>query len=254
VKYVTRLLQGLWGIYAWAVFLTCVLFSLIVVTFVPGLAARQRLVKGTARAAFALSFVRVDVDGLDKLPAGHCVVVANHASYVDGFLLKGYLPARFSFVIKGEMRDIPIVHFLLRRAGSRFVERYTAAGSARDARHIVKAAQGGESMGFFPEGTFLKERGVGRFRPGAFVAAIRGAMPVVPIAIAGTRRMLPAGRILPRPGPLLVTVLEPIEPGASEFAHHKQLAEAARQRVLAVLDEPDLLENAPADPDVSDPD
>lgn len=243
MKYVTALLESLWGLYAWAIFLICVIFSLIVVTIVPGLRTRRRLTTVAARAAFGLSGVRVEVNGLDALPAGHCVVVANHASYVDGPLLRAFLPARFSFVIKGEMRDIPIVHFLLRRAGSRFVERFTAAGSARDARQIVKAAQGGQSLAFFPEGTFLDEAGVGRFRPGAFVAAIRGQMPVVPAAISGTRRMLRSGRLLLRPSRLRIDILAPIETDDPAFINHRLLAEEARRRILDVLDEPDLLEN-----------
>lgn len=243
MKYVTRLLGGLWGIYAWAVFLLCVVVSLIVVTFVPGLAFREKFVTGAARAAFLLSGVRVRVSGLDKLPPGHCIVVANHASYVDGPLLKGFLPPRFSFVIKGEMRRIPVVHFLLRRSGSRFVERFAAAGSARDARQIVKAAQDGHSLAVFPEGTFVAEPGVGRFRAGAFVAATRGELPVVPVAIAGSRRMMPSGTLLPRPARLSIDVLEPIDPGDPDFADHRQLAREARRRILATLDEPDLLEN-----------
>lgn len=185
--------------------------------------------------------VKVNVKGRDNLPAEDCIVVANHASYVDGPLLKGYLPGRFNFVIKGELRDIPIVHFLLRRSGAKFVERTEQSGSSRDARHIVKAAQGGESLAFFPEGTFRKQPGVGRFRPGAFVAAIRGAMPVVPVAISGTRKMLPSGRFLPWPVPLTIEILPAIAPGDADFADNRRLAEAARQRILAVLDEPDLL-------------
>ena len=244
MKYVTRLLEGLWGLYAWVIFLICVIASLIVVTFVPGLRARRIFTTWAARAVFAGSFVPVEVRGLENLPPGHTVVVANHASYVDGPLLKGYLPERFSFVIKGEMRDIPVVHFLLRRAGSRFVERFTAAGSARDARQIVKAAQGGQSLGFFPEGTFLEEVGVGRFRPGAFVAAIKGGMPVVPIAISGTRHMMPSGAALPRPARLRIDILPAIETDDPAFDDSKTLAETARQRILAVVDEPDLLEKS----------
>ena len=243
MKYVTALLESLWGLYAWVVFLICAICSLIVVTIVPGLAFRRWFTAGAARAAFVLSGARVDVSGADTLPAGHCVVVANHASYVDGPLLRGYLPARFSFVIKGEMRDIPVVHFLLRRSGSRFVERFTAAGSARDARQIVKAAQGGQSLAFFPEGTFREEPGVGRFRPGAFVAATRGQMPVVPVSISGTREMLKSGRMLPRPRRIRIEFLAAIETDDPAFEDHRQLAEEARQRVLAVLGEPDLLEN-----------
>lgn len=243
MKYVTAALEALWGVYAWAVFLTCTILTLIGVTVVPGAELRQHLAKFTCRTPFRLAFIAVDVAGLERLPPGHSVVVANHASYVDGPLLKGFLPARFSFVIKGEMRNVPIVHFLLRRSGSRFVERFAAAGSTRDARQIVRAAQGGQSMAFFPEGTFVAEPGVGRFRPGAFVAAVRGSMPVVPVAISGTRRMLSAGRALPRPARLRVEILEPIPPTDAAFADHRTLAEVARQRIIAVLDEPDLLEN-----------
>ena len=231
----------LWGLFAWAMFLIGVLFSLLVVTIVPGQERRRRLVHGAARFAFVASGTSVELAGIDNLPERHCVVVANHASYVDGPLLQGYLPPRFSFVIKGEMRDIPVVHFLLRRAGSRFVERFTAAGSARDARQIVKAAQGGQSLGFFPEGTFLEEPGIGRFRGGAFAAAIKGGMPVVPVAIFGTRRMMPSGRLLPRPAAIRIEVLPAIETDHPAFADTRRLAEEARQRILAVHDEPDLL-------------
>lgn len=227
--------------YAILVFALCVLFSLFVAVLVPGLERRRRLVASAARASFLLSGVRPDIMGLNNLPEQACVVVANHASYLDGILLKGFLPARFSFVIKGEMRNVPIAHFLMRRSGARFVERFKSSESARDARQIVKAARSGESLGFFPEGTFLEERGVGRFRAGAFMAAIKGGMPVVPIAISGTREMLGAGRALPRPTPIRIDILEPILPDDPAYRDHHSLAETARQRILAVLDEPDLL-------------
>jgi 1-acyl-sn-glycerol-3-phosphate acyltransferase len=242
VIYVTRLLHGLWGLFAWVIFLIFVLLSLIVVTFVPGLERRQRWTTRTARAAFVFSGIPVEVNGLNYLPDGHSVVVANHASYVDGPLLKGYLPGRFSFVIKGEMRNIPVVHFLLRRAGSRFVERFAAAGSTRDARQIVKAAQDGQSLVFFPEGTFIKEAGISKFRAGAFSAAIKGEMPVVPVAIFGTRKMMSAGQVIPHPSSIRIEILPPIPIDDPAFEDNRQLAEEARQRILAVIDEPDLAE------------
>ncbi len=246
MKYVTRIVAGLWGIYAWLVFLICTLLALIAVTLVPGTGARQWCVTLACRAAFVLAFVPVRVTGIERLPPGHSVVVANHSSYVDGPLLKGFLPARFSFVIKGEMRNVPVVHYLLRRSGSRFVERFTAAGSARDAREIVRAAKDGQSLAFFPEGTFLAGAGVGRFRPGAFVAATRGRMPLVPAAITGTRRMLPAGRWLPRPGRLCIEILEPVAPGDPVFADHRALAECARLKIAKATGEAPL-EARPAD-------
>jgi 1-acyl-sn-glycerol-3-phosphate acyltransferase len=129
----------------------------------------------------------------------------------------------------------------MRRSGARFVERFKSSQSARDARQIVKAARSGESLGFFPEGTFLKEPGVGRFRAGAFMAAIKGGMPVVPIAVSGTREMLGAGRALPRPARIRVDIQPPILPDDPAYGNHHILAETARQRILSALDEPDLL-------------
>ena len=238
--FVTRLREIVFGLWGWTAFSLCVLFALAVAVLVPGRTLRGWLLAGTSRAVFVLSGTSVTVRGLDNLPEGHCIVVANHASYLDGVLLKGYLPARFSFVIKGEMRNIPIVHFLLRRAGSKFVERFEAVGSSRDARQIVKAAKGGESLAFFAEGTFREYPGVGRFRPGAFVSAIKGGMPVVPVVITGTREMHPGDPQLPKPVPLFIDILPAIESDNAAFEDHRVLAEETRQRILAVIDEPDL--------------
>ena len=241
MNWVPRITTAVWGLLGWLSFILAVVFSLIVAIIVPGVNRRRHLVTGASKAIFVMVGVRVNVQGIDNLPPDNCVVVANHASYVDGMLLNGYLPSRIAFVIKGEMRDIPVAHFLLRRTGSKFVERKEAVGSSRDARKMVKAAVGGESLGFFPEGTFIKEPGVGRFRAGAFVAAIKGGIPVVPVAISGTREMLPAGRLLPKRVDLTIDILPAISPGDDDYGNSKALAESARQRILAVLDEPDLL-------------
>ena len=244
MNWFTRSLHAAWGLFAWIGFGLCVLFSLIVTLLVPGAARRQKLVTWAAKMVFVIPRVPVTVTGMDNLPTDNCVVVANHASYIDGIVLKGYLPWRFSFVIKGEMRNFGPAHFVLRRSGSKFVERNEITGSTRDARQIVKAAQGGESLGFFPEGTFREEPGVDRFRPGAFVAAFRAGMPVVPIAISGSRHILPSKRLLPRPGPLRIDILPAIAPGDEDFVDARHLGEAARQRILAVLDEPDIADRA----------
>lgn len=240
MTYVTYLLRTFYGLYALLVFVICAMTAFLATLLVPHAALRHQLAAWASRAIFVLAGVPARTLGIENIPGGNAVVVANHASYVDGFLLKGYLPSRFSFVIKGEMRKIPLVHFLLRRSGARFVERFEASGSARDARQIVKSAQDGVSLAFFPEGTFLHEPGVGRFHAGAFVSAVRGNMPVIPIAISGTREMMPANRFWPWPVRPRIEILAPITPDDPAFANHRLLAETARQRILAVLNEPDL--------------
>ena len=231
----------LFAIYAWLAFILSVLVGIVFALLLPGLERRRRWVSASARASFLLTGMSVKVRGLEKLPQGHCIVVANHASYIDGVVLFGYLPPRFAFVIKGEMQRLPLAGFMLRRIGAKFVERFEASGSARDARNLLKAASSGESLAFFPEGTFLPHPGLDRFRAGAFLAAVKGNMSVVPIAISGTRHMLPSERHLPRFGRIQVDILSPISIDDPSFSNHRALAELARQRILAVLDEPDLV-------------
>lgn len=182
--------------------------------------------------------------GFEHLPPDDCIVVANHASYIDGVILQAALPVRFSYVIKGEAERAPVLGFFLRRLGAKFVDRFSAVGSARDARKLIRAASAGESLAFFPEGTFLHRPGLDRFRAGAFVAAISGSVPVVPLVISGSRDILRGGTFLPRHGHLGIDLLEPIGPEQEVFSDSKQLAELARQRILTVLDEPDLLADA----------
>ena len=74
------------------------------------------------------------------------------------------------------------------------------------------------------------------------MAAVKGNMPVVPIAISGTRQMLPAQQLLPRRTALLIDILPAIAPGDTDFTSSRKLAEAARLRILDALDEPDLLD------------
>ena len=233
-------LSVLYGVYAWTVFVVCLTVAVICTVVVPGLTRRRRWVSACARAFFRLAGIGCEVRGAASLPSGHCVIVANHASYLDGVILQAYLPPRFAYVIKAEMKRIPLAHFLLRRIGSRFVERFSRSGSARDARRLLRAADDGHSLAFFPEGTFVLEPGLGRFRPGAFATAVKSRSPLVPVVISGSRAILAAEQRMPRHGNLVVSVLPPVPPDHASFAHHRHLAQEARRRILAVLPEPDL--------------
>ncbi|MGD8978344.1 MAG: lysophospholipid acyltransferase family protein [Gammaproteobacteria bacterium] len=235
-------LRLLWGLYALATFGLVTLTVTLLVAVVPGLKARRRLARWGARTIFAVTGIGLRVRTVQNLPSGACVVVANHASYLDGVILTAALPANFSFVIKREMTGVPLAHLLLRRLGSEFVERSDRHRSARDARRIRGKAEGGHPLAFFPEGTFVAEPGLGRFRNGAFAAAARAGLPVVPVVIRGARHILPAEQWLPRLGPIEVTVTEPIHLAGSSTGHTaRALLTASRARILQGLGEPDLL-------------
>ncbi len=230
-----------WGVYCWLVFTALLCVAILFALLMPSLRLRRDGSRAMARLFFRLAGLPLSVHGLDRLPTTPAVVVANHSSYVDGPLLFAVLPARFGFVIKKEVVSIPLAGFLLRRLGHEFVDRHNRAESAKDARRILKAATGGGSVAFFPEGTFSTRVGLAKFHSGAFVTATRAGMPVVPVVIHGARHVLPAEKALPYWGPLSVEFLEPIEPPAVREADAVlRLKQVARQRILERLGEPDL--------------
>jgi 1-acyl-sn-glycerol-3-phosphate acyltransferase len=236
------LLEIPYGLYAVAAFLVCGLLVCALVLLPLGITTRRHMAHLAAQAFFRLAGIAVRVlDGV-HLPAGPCVVVANHASYLDGVVLKAALPARFSFVIKKEVSRVPLAGLVLRRIGSEFVDRFNRHAGGMDARRLFKAAETGQALAFFPEGTFLAQPGLGKFHTGAFAIAARAELPIVPIAIRGTRHILPSGRFLPRWGRIYIQVLPALAPltDLEPTVAIAQMRDQSRARILTALDEPDL--------------
>lgn len=230
-----------YALYALTLFLVVALVALLVTLPLGSLRARRVVVRAAARLALWLIGVRVHLLHPERLPPGPCVVVANHASYLDGVVLKAALPARFGFVIKREMNRVPLAGLLLRRIGAEFVDRGKGQKGARDARRVLKSASGGASLAFFPEGTFESAPGLLRFHAGAFVTAVRAGYPLLPVVIRGTRRALPPSRPWPRPGVVEIELLPAISGGTGAAEHAVvDLRRRARAAMLERLGEPDL--------------
>ena len=227
-------------LYAVTLFLAVALVALLLILPLPSLRWRRVVVRTAARIGLGITGVRIRLKHAERLPPGTCVVVANHASYLDGVVLKAALPARFGFVIKREMNDVPLAGLLLRRIGAEFVDRSKGQRGARDARRVLKTASSGASLVFFPEGTFEPEPGLLRFHSGAFVTAVRNGYPVVPMVIRGTRRILPPHFLWPRPGTIELEFLEPVASSHDGIeADAAALRDRARSAILAQLGEPD---------------
>ena len=101
--------------------------TLGLVTLVPGENRRRGIARSGARLVFRLTGAWPKIEGLEHLPEQASVVVANHASYLDGILLTAVLPHRYRFVIKREITQVPVVNFFLNRIGAHFVERFRYA-------------------------------------------------------------------------------------------------------------------------------
>jgi 1-acyl-sn-glycerol-3-phosphate acyltransferase len=203
--------------------------------------AARRAWRAITRAGVRLAGAPITVEGMERVPGeGPVVVVANHASYVDGALLFALLPARFTFAAKEEFERNPVTRIAFDRAGAFFVERFDAAKGVEDTRELSRLVQAGAALAIFPEGTFTRMPGLRPFRMGAFVIAAEANVPVVPVAFRGTRSMLRADNWVFRRGPIRVVFGAPIRPQGRDWSAAVKLRDAAREEILRHCGEPDL--------------
>jgi 1-acyl-sn-glycerol-3-phosphate acyltransferase len=218
--------QRLFAAYSILVFLVFGMVTLIVNMFVPNLRMRRRIAGIFSRGFLRCARIPLTVQGLERLPRSPCVVVANHASYIDGVIAVAALPPDFAFVIKKEMVRVPLAGLLLRRLGSEFVDRFNRHEGASDARRVMRLASTGQSLVFFPEGTFDARRQISRFHGGAFAIAERSAMPVVAVAVHGTRDAMPPGGLMMYRRAIRFEILTVLEPEGARQRSRELIAAA----------------------------
>ncbi len=241
-------LRALYGLYAAGMFLTLGTATTLMMLLLPGVHRRRALARAAARTALWLVGMPVSVKFRERLPEGQCVVVSNHASYLDGIVFTAALPARFAFVIKREMAVVPLAGLLLKGLGSEFIDRFNRHRTATDARRVLRKALNGHSLVFFPEGTFVPTPGLLKFHIGAFATAARAGCPLVPAVIRGTRAALPPKFPLPRPGRIEIQILPAVAAQAAQPDEAaKELRDRARAAILQELGEPDLTYSADTD-------
>lgn len=202
------------------------IITLILNLLAPGLHIRRQITSVFSRLFLRVAGIPFTVAGLDRLPAMPCVVVANHSSYLDGLIAVAALPPNFAFVIKKEMRTVPLAGLLLRRLGSVFVDRFNRHQGASDARRVLRLAATGQSLAFFPEGTFDERRRIAKFHSGAFAIAERSQMPVVAVAIHGAREVMPPGGVMLYRTPLRVEILAVLAASGAKQRSREMIAAA----------------------------
>ena len=175
--------------------------------------ARWRRGRTLARYAFRALGIRIRVSGESHLEgARRYVVVANHASYLDGPVLFAAIPAPVGYVVKGELEGNVFLAPLLRALGAEFVHRLDHERSLTDVASLTERLKRGDALGFFPEGTLHRMPGLLPFRLGAFSVAVDGEAGVIPVTIVGSRSALRDGQWIPRPGTISVRIASPIAP------------------------------------------
>ncbi len=202
------LLGWLYAAYTWVLFGSLAPVIWILTVTLPELPWRWRVIHSGARLLAFLSGIKIQVSGLESLPQkSGCIMVANHASYVDAIILAAALPVDCCFIVKSELQSNVIAHLFLKRIKAVFVERSNQQQGLTDATRLeALAISSDQPLFFFPEGTFIDAPGLLPFRMGAFTIASKTGLPIVPIAIKGSRSLLQGSRWFPRHGAIAVNV------------------------------------------------
>jgi len=232
--------RTLYAAYWWLVLVVLSGACWPLVLAMPSRKLRWSIVHGVARLVLWATGISPNIRGdVDRIPPG-CVVVANHASYLDSLVLAAALPGEIAFVAKEELASQFVAGPFLRRIGTLFVSREDPEAGLKQADIAVGRAKAGETLVFFPEGTLTRAPGLAPFRLGAFTVAAQASIPVVPLAIRGTRSILRDGQWFPSHGAIELTIGPALETDEADFSAAVDLRDKARAFILDHCGEPSL--------------
>jgi 1-acyl-sn-glycerol-3-phosphate acyltransferase len=178
--------------------------------------------------------VRVAVAGLERLTPGTTYVfVANHQSHYDTPVVFSSLPFQLRIIAKESLARFPVLGWHLKRGGHLFVDRRNPdrGGILKRWRALVSE---GLSLIIYAEGTRSADGRVARFKGGSFLLAIEAGLPVVPVAVIGTRKVMPKGRLRTEPADVELVIHDPICPPALTKATTRD-AKALADQVHAIV-------------------
>ena len=168
-----------------------------------------------------LLFIKVKITGIEKLdPKKSYVIAANHQSIYDIFVVYGWLPMIFKWVMKAELRKIPLVGKACESAGHIFIDRKNPVAAKKSLDKAEAQLRNGVSVVVFPEGTRTYTGQMGKFKKGAFRMATDLHLPIVPVTLRGCFERLPRNGFIITPGTIEMIVHEPVE--VEGYEHEKQ--------------------------------
>jgi|SRR5579884_453209 len=211
----------------------------LLISFCDASGRRQAAIAAAwSRALLAISRVKVRVEGLDRIERGGSYVFAsNHVSYMDTPVVLANIPVQFRFLAKKGLFKVPFLGTHLARAGHIPVYRGDPRASVRTLGLAADTIQTRHtSLLVFPEGGRSRTGVLGEFKDGAAYIAIRARVPIVPLALAGTRAVLPFGSASVQPGVVQMRVGEPIPTAELKMHDRAELTQKIREQIAAMLE------------------
>lgn len=191
-----------------------------------------------ARFILRCTGTRVEVENPERIVPGRPqIVVVNHVSWFDVLAVAGHLPGRHRFVAKKELATVPVFGPAMRACGHISIDRDNLSSAIRSLELARRELEGGApTVVLFPEGTRSASGELKPFKKGAFMLALQTEAEVVPVALLGTREILPKGSILVRAGRTIrLRIGEPIPVTGLTMENRDELAARARAAVADLL-------------------
>ncbi|MFH1060519.1 MAG: lysophospholipid acyltransferase family protein [Pseudomonadota bacterium] len=197
----------------------------------------QYLARFWARILIGGAGCPIRLEGGEKLePGGAYVFACNHSSALDIPALLSLLPRNFRWIAKKELFSIPIFGPALTAAGYIPIDRGDHRKAMASITRAAERIMNGVSVVIFPEGTRSPDGKLLPFKSGGFMLALKSQRPVVPVAIVGSSRALPAKRLLLNPGRIRVILGDPLPTTGLKTGDREALAELTRRKVQELLD------------------
>ena len=235
---------NLFGAYCWGAAVACIPFAWLAAVVPPRESWRWSALRGVLRVLAWCTWTPIRVQGAEHLAArtDACIIVSNHQSYLDAFILILAMRRELVFLAKAELQRFALVAWPLRRLGTHFVQRYDTQQGIEELQKAKHALSQGKTLIIFSEGTIKRMPGLLPFHMGAFVTAVEAGVPIVPVAIRGSRSILHAESWLPRHGAIGVTAGDAVMPEkeGDAWAQALSLRDAVREQILRLCGEPDL--------------
>ena len=186
--------------------------------------------------------MQIEGDGKNLLDSSDpFIFVSNHESYTDAILLTALLPLRACFAVKEGLAKNYFLAIPIRRLGHEFVERFDPSVGNREVDKLMSMLADRKSLAVFAEGTFVRSPGLQAFHMGAFSTSTRAKVPIVPIAIYGTRSLLRDEQWWFRKTPIKVTIGNLIKPRGNTWDEALRLRDECRSEILKHCGEPEIL-------------
>lgn len=190
-----------------------------------------------SRMNMYISGVRVVLHGLENIEKDKSyIVMSNHQSHIDVWSLIGFMPMQLRWVMKIELRKIPIFGLCCERMGQIYVDRKNPAKSREELEAFKKRFTTGISVVFFPEGQRSTDGVMGPFKKGGFVMAIQGQLPILPVTVNGGRRVLPRNSLHIMPGAINVHIHPAIPTESYPYEKREELMDCVKKTIDSKLD------------------